>query len=309
MSLRNPYTMYPVASGPDTEDPTEPGNLAANSITQTGFGITWDASTDNVGVVGYEIYLDAAYQDTVTDLFYTFSGLTADTSYNVTVIAIDAASNVSTGATLNVHTLLPKTVLIVVADAGTLGADDVELGAIMTGLGWTVTFVSDETAENTTGYSVVFISSSIVVGTLATKYRTATKGVCLLDPGVPDNLSFSSADAGSASALANISIIENTHPITSGFSLGSLTVLDTTRQMRIIAKTALGAGALVLAEQPSVSTQAMLLCYDDGDLMDGGFAAPARRVYSPLHTYSADLLPDGQTIFIERVLNWLAYFI
>ena len=35
---------------PDTEDPTDPTNLSASSITSSGATLTWNASTDNVGV-------------------------------------------------------------------------------------------------------------------------------------------------------------------------------------------------------------------------------------------------------------------
>lgn len=293
----------------DTTAPTEPGSLAANSINSTSFGITWTASTDNVGVVGYEVYLNSSLIDTVTDLFYSFSGLTPDTTYEVVVWAIDAASNVSSGANLNVDTLAAQTVLFVVADAGALGADDTNLKTKIEALGWTVTVRSDETAEGTVTQSVVVISTSVTVASLGTKYRTVAKGVLLIDRGVVDNLSFGSADGTAATAWLNMNIVNTAHPITAGFSTGNINILDETRQMTIVTKSTLGAGATTLAEQPGVSTQSMLFCYETGGSMDGGYSAPARRVFIPLHSYAEDLLVDGITLFLDRVLDWLAEYI
>lgn len=283
--------------------------MAASAITQTSFTISWDASTDNVGIAGYEIYLDASQVDTVTDLTYDFTGLTENTEYAVEVVAIDDASNVSTGASINVTTLAAQTVLFVVADATSLNAADTDLKSKMEALGWTVTAKSDETAEGTVTQSVIVISESIAVATLGTKYRTNTKGLLLIDRGVVDNLSFGSTDGSAATALLNINIVNNTHPITTGFSTGNINVLDETRQMTIVPKSGLGSGAVTLAEQPGSSTQAMLFTYETGTSMDGGFSAPARRAFISLHTYSEDLLADGITLFLDRTLDWLAGYI
>jgi hypothetical protein len=271
--------------------------------------VSWTASTDNVAVTGYEVYLNASLLDTVTDLFYDFSGLSAGTTYAIEIVATDAAANVSTGASLSVETLAAKTLLFVVADAGSLSTADTELQSLFTALGWSVTLRSDETAEGTVTQTVVCISESIAVASLSTRYRTTAKGVLLMDRGVVDNLSFGSSDGTAATALSQINLVNVAHPITTGFSTGNLTILSNNRQMTIVTSSTLGSGAVVLAQQPSVSTQAMLFTYETGATMDGGFSAPARRVFTSLHSYSEDLNADGETIFIERALDWLAEYI
>ena len=40
----------------DTEAPTVPTNIKAENITENSADISWEASTDNVGVVSYEVY-------------------------------------------------------------------------------------------------------------------------------------------------------------------------------------------------------------------------------------------------------------
>ncbi len=55
----------------------------------------WQASTDNVGVVGYRVYRGSAHVGTVSTAVYQDSGLSPSTSYSYTVVAYDAAGNAS----------------------------------------------------------------------------------------------------------------------------------------------------------------------------------------------------------------------
>ncbi|BDX39082.1 hypothetical protein CYCD_24370 [Tenuifilaceae bacterium CYCD] len=82
----------------DTEAPTSPTNLAASSVAQTSLTLSWTASTDNVGVTGYDIYKNGALLATATTTSYSVTGLTASTSYSFYVKAKDAAGNVSTAS-------------------------------------------------------------------------------------------------------------------------------------------------------------------------------------------------------------------
>ncbi|MGE0088836.1 MAG: GEVED domain-containing protein [Bacteroidales bacterium] len=93
----------------DTQAPTAPTNLAAASITQTTFTLSWTASTDNVGVTGYEIYQNGTLKGTSTTTSYSVTGLTAATTYSFTVKAKDAAGNVSAASTAKSVTTLAAT--------------------------------------------------------------------------------------------------------------------------------------------------------------------------------------------------------
>ncbi|MEV0607065.1 cellulase family glycosylhydrolase [Polymorphospora rubra] len=89
----------------DTQAPTVPGNLRATGTTSSSVSLAWNASTDNVGVTGYDVYRGGAIATTVTGTSATISGLNPSTSYAFSVRARDAAGNTSaqTGA-LNVTT-------------------------------------------------------------------------------------------------------------------------------------------------------------------------------------------------------------
>ncbi|MFC4005893.1 glycosyl hydrolase family 18 protein [Nonomuraea purpurea] len=79
--------------GTDTSPPSVPGNLRSTGVTNTSVALAWNASTDNVGVTGYEVYRGSTLLTTVTGTTHTDTGLTAGTAYTYTVRARDAAGN------------------------------------------------------------------------------------------------------------------------------------------------------------------------------------------------------------------------
>ncbi|MDD4991833.1 MAG: T9SS type A sorting domain-containing protein [Paludibacter sp.] len=79
----------------DNQAPTIPTGLLATSITSSSFTISWIASTDNVGVIGYDIYKDGIFYGSSTTTSLNITGLNASSSYSMTVNAKDAAGNVS----------------------------------------------------------------------------------------------------------------------------------------------------------------------------------------------------------------------
>ena len=81
--------------GTDTEAPTVPGNLVVTAKTSSSLGLSWSASTDNVGVTGYDVYNGAAYIATVNGTSYTVTGLVASSPYTLRVRSKDAANNLS----------------------------------------------------------------------------------------------------------------------------------------------------------------------------------------------------------------------
>lgn len=82
-------------SEPDTEAPSVPAGLTGAAAGSTSASLSWTASTDNVGVTGYEIYRDGVKVGTSQSTSYTDTGLTPETTYSYTVKALDAAGNVS----------------------------------------------------------------------------------------------------------------------------------------------------------------------------------------------------------------------
>lgn len=90
----------------DSTPPSAPINLNASNVTQNSFTISWNPSTDNIGVSGYRI--DVATDNSFANILSGYSnkdvgnttttsiiGLSASTNYYVRVRAYDAAGNIS----------------------------------------------------------------------------------------------------------------------------------------------------------------------------------------------------------------------
>jgi chitodextrinase len=87
---------YPVA-GSDTTAPTNPSSFTATANSSSQITLTWAASTDNVGVVNYNVYRGGNLLVTLGNVltYVDNSNLAAATSYTYNVSAVDAAGNES----------------------------------------------------------------------------------------------------------------------------------------------------------------------------------------------------------------------
>ncbi|AYF98633.1 DUF11 domain-containing protein [Protaetiibacter intestinalis] len=83
----------------DTEKPTAPGSFSARRDDVTKVYLTWSASSDNVAVTGYRLYRNgattpiASLNQSTTN--YTDTAVSASSVNWYTVVAVDAAGNVS----------------------------------------------------------------------------------------------------------------------------------------------------------------------------------------------------------------------
>ena len=80
-----------------------PGSLVASALSSTEISLSWNASTDNVGVTGYRVYRSTngstySLAGTSTTTGFADLGLTAGTTYWYRVTAVDAAGNESSPA-------------------------------------------------------------------------------------------------------------------------------------------------------------------------------------------------------------------
>ena len=88
----------------DATPPTVPGGLAAVATSEQ-IDLSWTASTDNVGVSGYDIYVDDVALTTTAATSFQHTGLAAGTTYNYRVSSHDMAGNQSaTSAAVSVTT-------------------------------------------------------------------------------------------------------------------------------------------------------------------------------------------------------------
>lgn len=97
-AVLNNYTLNQVVNNTppaDIEPPASPGNLTASVQSSSQINLSWTASTDNVGVLGYKVYRSGVQVGTSSTATYADTGLSVSTSYSYKVAAYDAAGNVS----------------------------------------------------------------------------------------------------------------------------------------------------------------------------------------------------------------------
>jgi chitinase len=92
----------------DTQAPSVPGNLRSTAADAGSVSLAWNASTDNTGVVAYDVYRGTTLAMTVTGTTAKVSGLAPSAQYSFTVRARDgfdntsAASNAVTASTSDI---------------------------------------------------------------------------------------------------------------------------------------------------------------------------------------------------------------
>jgi chitodextrinase len=91
------WTVNTSVSVVDTTPPSTPTGLAA-AAGDKQVALSWNGSTDNVGVAGYHVYRNGGQVAQTTATTFTDSGLTDGTSYSYTAVAFDAAGNNSTAS-------------------------------------------------------------------------------------------------------------------------------------------------------------------------------------------------------------------
>src|SRR5688572_30878033 len=178
----------------DQTPPTTPQNFRVTGTTSTTVSLAWDASTDDVGVTGYQVLRGTTIVGNVPGLTFTDTGRTPATAYQYQVRALDASGKQSgLSPVLNATTQAVTQDYTVAASPGSLslargGSASTTIaitrsnftGAVSTtvsGLPSGVTVVLNP-ATATTGNSVTATFSASSTATLgpATVTFTATSG-------------------------------------------------------------------------------------------------------------------------------------
>jgi hypothetical protein len=167
----------------DTQAPSVPQNASAVANSATSVTVSWAASTDNVGVAGYDIDRGGVKVKTVsgTTTTWTDTSVQASTSYTYTVDAFDAVPNTSSFSA-------PAPVTTPAGGGGGTGPAEPIVIIVMENKHY-----SDIVGNSNAPY----IQSMIANGTLYTNYEAA--------PGsLPDYLAMTSGLTGSTSGSDNI---------------------------------------------------------------------------------------------------------
>jgi endoglucanase len=216
----------PGGSTPDTQPPTTPGNLRVTGTTTSSVALAWNASTDDIGVTGYQVLRGTTVVGSPTGLAFTDTGLAAATTYSYTVRALDASGKQSAASTA------------VSATTGSV-AGDYDIGAASPGTvsvarGGSASATINIVRTNFTG-SIAFTASGLPSGVTASFSPASTTGNSTqLTLAASSTATLGTANvtvtgtSGSVTKTAVVPINVTGTP-TSDFTLGSVSPLSVAR--------------------------------------------------------------------------------
>lgn len=137
---RNPYIDHPEwvqqiwgTQVVDNQAPTAPINLTLVSTTTASANLTWTASTDNIGVSYYKIYVNGIFKTNSSTNSAEVSGLAQGTTFSFYVVAADAAGNVSPQS----NTVTGTTLVDVTPPTAAINLNVVSVGSNNIAVQWT----------------------------------------------------------------------------------------------------------------------------------------------------------------------------
>jgi endonuclease I/chitodextrinase len=232
---RNPYIDHPeyvqAIWNPtaDTQAPTTPTNLLASGTTSNSVSLSWTGSTDNIGVTGYNVYMNSVLKTTVSGTTTTVTGLTASTAYSFYVVAKDAAGNSSASSNVVNATTAAGTSITYCASQGNSTADE-KIGKVVFG-------AINNTSTGTAGYeNFTALTTNVTSGTANTITITPSWTATAFSEGYAVWIDYNKnglfTDAGE---LAWSKATSTTTPATGTITIPASATLGTTR-MRVSMK-------------------------------------------------------------------------
>ena len=79
----------------DNENPSTPSNISIENVTSSSILINWEASTDNIAVASYSIFIDGNFYFSTDSTSFLITNLTAQTNYCISIQAVDQSQNIS----------------------------------------------------------------------------------------------------------------------------------------------------------------------------------------------------------------------
>lgn len=155
----------------DTTPPSAPANLAATTPTPNKVDLTWTASSDDIGVAGYQVWRGGSQVGTVTTTSFSDLSAAANTTYTYTVRAYDAVGNVS-GDSNAVLVMTPA------PDTTPPALSNITASSV-TQTGATISWTTDEASDTQVDYgtTTAYGASSTLNGGLVTAHSAVLGGL------------------------------------------------------------------------------------------------------------------------------------
>lgn len=157
--------------GTDTIPPAVPAGLSASAAASSQVNISWNPSTDAVGVTGYRVYRNGSLITTVTGTSASDTGLSPLTQYCYTVSAGDAAGNWSAQSSQACVTTGSSSSLAISSTVPAYNAKNIELN---TPIRATFNGTINQASVSASSFAVAISAGASVAGTLSASGATIT---------------------------------------------------------------------------------------------------------------------------------------
>ncbi len=188
----------------DVTPPSSPTNLAFVSAGSTYIAVTWNASTDNKSVKGYEILVNGKTVGTTMGAatnMYVATGLAPNTDYKITVKAIDLDGNKSQSS----NELTAKTTMLDTTIPTTVGNVAVKATTVTTA---TITF--DKATDNFGVIKYIVFLNDVEVGETIGIGNNFEFLISKLTPNTAYNVKIVAEDAAGNKSLASNVVVAKT---------------------------------------------------------------------------------------------------
>jgi chitodextrinase len=163
-TVYSPKVSQVLGTGADTAAPSVPTGLIGTAVSGSQINLSWSASTDNVGVTGYTVYLNDAQLATTTATSFSHTGLTAGSTYNYRVSAFDAVPNHSAWTATPVAVTTPAA-----PDTAAPSVPAGLIGAAVSGSQINLSWSASTDNVGVTGY-IVYLNDAQLATTTATSF-------------------------------------------------------------------------------------------------------------------------------------------
>jgi hypothetical protein len=282
-------------------------NNATSSTPWTSPGGDWDTMVEDTAVIDAAVPGPTTWD--VTNLVAAWLDGTYDNDGIVLLGSADVNHADFTTSDDSDPSARPQLTIdyLVVPDAAILSAQDTVKKTLIESWNFAVTLISatatqDDFNAAVATSDVAYVSEEITSSDLGTKLRSAAIGVVIEEQAITDE--FGMASGNTTFMQDSVDVIDNSHFITSPFSLGVVAFTDSLQDVGGLSGTP-APGLGVLAQLPSSSTGTLTFIETGGALFDTGTAA-GRRVKLPWGGNDFDintLTTDGQ-IIMERAIRW-----
>ena len=186
-----------------------------NNISLNSINVSWSASTDNIGVTGYNVYVDGVLEAQTTSTNITIGDLNTNTTYSFTIVAKDLINNMSNASVAKNGTTLQD------SEAPTIPGDVVVSNS--TDSSFKVSWSASTDNSAVSGYEI-FVDGNLNATTTALSYTvfglstSTTYSVEILAKDIDNNKSSKSAavnattTAGNSTGVTELFISEYVEP-------------------------------------------------------------------------------------------------